>query len=537
MISIDTLNAWGAAWTAFMWAQLAETTVVLITVGLLWIVLRRRSSPQFGYCLFLLVLAKSVLPIDPPVPARLAGLWPAHTIHGAVAWVLPEGLQAVSNAMTLSSRAASLAGDETTVGAGELASSSSRAATAAYPGRPPLSPFATAMLCWAAVVVGLLLRFAYTQWRACQLVHRARPIDPADLRVDLARLRKRAGVRQAVRLVTSSELHSPATWGLLRPLLIIPQRLARTCPPNQIRWILTHELAHIRRGDVLVVPLQKLLQIVYFFNPAVWLANWAVDRQREYACDDTALALCSDVSRHVCGQGLLSVVEYASGLPATVAAPLGLLKRSAVYARRLARILDDDRKVRTGLSAGALAVLAIMALLALPSIQATDDFADRSSPAGDAADSVTSFPEPDGDEALSRKAHDLLFPVELVGRWEGTCEPIVTWCKQETIAISVEISSDGNVVGTIGDATIENGHVKGNALLAVLLANPNHMIVGDLDGPIVEVEGIERASGSLLFDVQDGQLVGEFNSSGTHFGGKESMWMKCVGMELSRAQE
>jgi beta-lactamase regulating signal transducer with metallopeptidase domain len=533
MMSVETLNAWGAAWAAFMWARLAETAIVLIVVGLLWLILRRRASPQLGYCLFLLVLAKSVLPIGLPVPSRLAGLWPTHAMQGAVAWVLPERLQVIPEGGAELSHAASAA----TVGVGELVSSGGRAAQASHAERSPVSPYAAAMLCWAAVVLGLLLRFAHAQRRTDQLVHRAKPIDPADLRFDLARMLRQAGVRRPVRLATSSELPSPAVWGPFRPRLIIPQQLARECPPNQMRWILLHELAHIRRGDMLIAPLQKLLQTVYFFNPAVWLANWAVDQQREYACDDTALASCSSLSRHICAEGLLSVVEHANGRPAMMTAPLGFLKHSTVYVKRLARILDDDRRIRTHLSAGALVVLVIMALLVLPSMRVEDDNAGHSPAPGNATDSTTTLMKPGEFVPLSSKADNLVFPAELVGRWEGTCEPVVTWCKQESIAIAVEIHSDGNVVGTIGDAAIENGHAKRNAPLGVLLGNPRYIVVADLDGPLVESEKIERASGSLLFGFEDGQLVGEFNSSGTHFGGRKSMWMKCVDMALSKEGE
>ena len=534
MMSVDSLNAWGASWAAFMWARLSETTVVLTGVGLLWLLLRRRASPQLGYCLFLLVLVKSVLPIALPVPSRLAGLGPTHAFHRAVDWILLERFQAMPEEHAESGHSAAPAGDGPTGGAAGLVSWSNSAGNTVQARGSPPSPSAIAMICWAVIVLALLVRFARAQWRTDQLVRRASPIDPADMRVDLTRMRKQAGVWQSVRLVASRELCSPAVWGPFRPRLIIPQQLVRECLPDRMRWILLHELAHIRRGDVLIAPAQKLLQIAYFFNPAVWLANRVIDQQREYACDDTALAGCSDVPRHVCGEGLLSVVEHASGLRAAVTATLGLLDRGTPFAKRLTRILDDDRKAQTGLSARAVAMLLTVALLVMPSMQAADDLADRDSAAGNMTASVTTLTEPGDSVVLPTKGLDLLFPAELVGRWEGTCEPIVTWCKQERLALDVEIRSDGNVVGTIGDATIENGHARRNAPLAVLLGNPRYRVFGNLDGLLVESERIERAAGTLLFDFEDGHLVGEFNSSGTHFGAGDAMWMKCVDMKLAR---
>ena len=50
------------------------------------------------------------------------------------------------------------------------------------------------------------------------------------------------------------------------------------------------------------------MQAVFFFHPAVHLANWIIDELREYACDDAALAACK-TSRRDCGEGFLAIVE------------------------------------------------------------------------------------------------------------------------------------------------------------------------------------------------------------------------------------
>ena len=50
--------------------------------------------------------------------------------------------------------------------------------------------------------------------------------------------------------------------------------------------VLLHELAHIKRKDCLVNWVQIVLQILYFYNPIIWVANWAIRRERELACDD-----------------------------------------------------------------------------------------------------------------------------------------------------------------------------------------------------------------------------------------------------------
>jgi beta-lactamase regulating signal transducer with metallopeptidase domain len=89
---------------------------------------------------------------------------------------------------------------------------------------------------------------------------------------------------------------------------LLPPDLALQLTANQLTWVLLHELAHIRRADLVVALVQRVAQILYFFHPAVWLANWLIDQQREYACDDVALAACP-FPRRDCGQGFLQIVE------------------------------------------------------------------------------------------------------------------------------------------------------------------------------------------------------------------------------------
>jgi beta-lactamase regulating signal transducer with metallopeptidase domain len=238
--------------------------------------------------------------------------------------------------------------------------------------RPALSLSAVLMLGWASVLVVLLARFGWVQWRMWRRLREAQPLDPARLPIDFSALRRRAGVRRAVRLLVNRAVSSPAVWGLRRPCIVVPPGLLDRLKSNQLSWLILHELAHIRRGDLWVAALQRLVQIVYFFNPAVWLANWIIDRQREYACDDAALAACQ-CPRRDCGEALLSLVERASPSPACGAPALGLFHHAVFTRRRLMRILDHRRRIGPRrLSFGASILLVCVATVALPRLQAQD---------------------------------------------------------------------------------------------------------------------------------------------------------------------
>ena len=167
---------------------------------------------------------------------------------------------------------------------------------------------------------------------------------------------------------STSSLHSPAVGGLVWPTVVIPPDLDESLTPKQLTWVLLHELAHIRRGDLWVVVVQRVVQAVFFFNPAVHLANWIIDELREYACDDAALAACK-TSRRDCGEGFLAIVERSVERAPVAAPALGLFESRMQIRRRLLRILDNHRTVHAGLSrpaAFSLLVLALFVLLVRP---------------------------------------------------------------------------------------------------------------------------------------------------------------------------
>ncbi|HEV3005667.1 MAG TPA: M56 family metallopeptidase, partial [Pirellulales bacterium] len=372
-----TLNHLAGPWSAWMRFALFDGTFVLGSAGLVWLVARRRASSQFGYLLFLLVLVPLAVPLPLNVPAPLAWLSPRYAAGQSVTWL--ERLAVGRNESTADQRS-----DESLEKAGvERGAQKARWTTAhadllphvasadrtADETPPTLSLRALLMLGWATTVVALMARFAWVQSGMARRLKIARWLDPKSLPFDFAELRGRMGLRREVRLATSEIVASPAVWGLWRPRLVLPPSLVEHLPRGQLAWVLSHELAHVRRGDLYVVLLQKLVQIVYFFHPAVWLANWLVDRQRECACDDAALAVAACPGRE-CGTALVTVVERACGVPPLPA--LGLFHSQAFLRRRITRLVACQDSVPRRLSWASVGCLGLLAVTVLPRVNATE---------------------------------------------------------------------------------------------------------------------------------------------------------------------
>jgi bla regulator protein BlaR1 len=97
------------------------------------------------------------------------------------------------------------------------------------------------------------------------------------------------GIKQLVGIAESGMAKVPMVIGHLKPLILIPAGLITAMPPSAIEAILVHELAHIRRRDYIINLLVSMMEIVFFFNPAVlWIAS-LIRAERENCCDDIAV--------------------------------------------------------------------------------------------------------------------------------------------------------------------------------------------------------------------------------------------------------
>jgi len=392
MMPIETLNVWADKWATFMWSSLLDTTVILAVVATIWIALRRWMPAQLGYCLFFLVLIKLCVPIHVTVPGAAAYLSPQHAIERLSAWTMLSPQQASANRMSDGSKAEDDVMPEEMLGMMSAADGKHSETAAA----PRLSIAAKLMCAWSMTVLVLSVWFTWAQARLARVLREARPFERGSLPIDLPELKRLAGVAQPVRLLSSAAVSSPAIGGLFRPSIVLPAGLAGTLSAQQIRWVLLHELAHIRRHDLWVAALQRLVQITQFFNPAIWLANRMIDQQREYACDDAALA-ASATSRRECGAAFLSILDRANAQPARLTPALGIFSAKHSFRRRLMRILDNNRPVRTRFTVGSMAVLLALAVLLLPRLQATQQSSSEGASENNTSIVQPAFAEPEAE--------------------------------------------------------------------------------------------------------------------------------------------
>jgi TonB family protein len=146
------------------------------------------------------------------------------------------------------------------------------------------------LLLWAIGLSLLAARIAVGEWRVLRITRRSVPFETAQAKAVLESVRSSFRLSRAVWLRTSAEIVVPFTRGGLRPAVLLPAE-AQRWSRKQLEWALAHELAHVRRNDYLTQMAAQLARALFWFHPLVWLAAFAMCKERERACDDILLSL------------------------------------------------------------------------------------------------------------------------------------------------------------------------------------------------------------------------------------------------------
>jgi GWxTD domain-containing protein len=177
---------------------------------------------------------------------------------------------------------------------------------------------------WAVGVALFYLR-TFVAWIAVQRLRRSSSVAaPEFWRQRLQELSQRLGIRRVVALLSSELVDVPVVAGFLRPVIFVPAALFTGMPVEQLEYLLIHELAHIRRFDYAVNLLQKAVEGLLFYHPAVWWVSRILRTERENCCDDAVVELRGNAREYAT---VLATLERHRNAPALAASGGHLGKR------------------------------------------------------------------------------------------------------------------------------------------------------------------------------------------------------------------
>ena len=140
---------------------------------------------------------------------------------------------------------------------------------------------------WVLGCAAAATRFVLGAGRASWMAPRAAEARHAGAMLE--ELRRALGIRRRVRVLESADAPMPLTWGILRPVVLLPEG-AGQWPPARLRAVLLHELVHVARFDLLAQAIAQAACCLYWFHPLAWMAARQLRQARERACDDAVLS-------------------------------------------------------------------------------------------------------------------------------------------------------------------------------------------------------------------------------------------------------
>lgn len=338
---MDAIESAAAAWMRFVLILSSRGAVlVLLVLAAQWI-FRKRLSPRWRYGLWLLVLVRLALPVTPESPTSIFNLarpgWNSKSTRLAPPPTLdfPEIQPRLTSFATEPNATPQT---ELTAHAPAPAHTPVARLEAPLPDRK-LNLLSVAFFCWLAGVLALGLRVGVDALRVGSRVREIRPVTNSRILDVLEDCKQLMDVSTPFAVIESAGVQSPTLYGFVRPRLLLPKGLIETFTEKELRLVFLHELAHVKRGDIVVNWLTTALQIVHWFNPLIWLAFRQMRSDRELACDDLALRYAEANENRAYAQTILKLLEgfsKARALPGLV----GILESKTQLADRLSRIAD-----------------------------------------------------------------------------------------------------------------------------------------------------------------------------------------------------
>ncbi len=139
---------------------------------------------------------------------------------------------------------------------------------------------------WIIVSAGFFLFFTGNHSKWCRKYRQALPIRNLFIDEWIAAhdSRKRIRIRQSDRIM------SPLAYGLWKPVILLPKWM-ELGESGQLSYVLTHEMIHIKSGDLWKKWLMVVTLCIHWFNPLVWVMFLLFNRDLELSCDEAVVAI------------------------------------------------------------------------------------------------------------------------------------------------------------------------------------------------------------------------------------------------------
>jgi beta-lactamase regulating signal transducer with metallopeptidase domain len=385
---ITALNNIGRGFCNYSAGVFVQSALLIILLLLIDFMLRKRVRATFRYWMWILVFIKLILPPTLSLPTGI-GYWcgdflssdssifrQASIIAQQESFEIPA-IQVFSESSDVPAINESMDSYEMTISqhstesaqVPQISPSQTRLETTvpAVPKNPILNTIswqAAVFLIWLIGVLVITLLLIQRMLFVKGLIARSEPSDERLTEI-INQCRRQLGIGRHIKLRLSNNISSPAVCGLFKPILLMPTALDGKLPPEKLKAVFIHELVHIQRGDLWINLVQTVLQIIYFYNPLVWLVNAVVRSTREQAVDEKVLVVLGTEVKNY-SNTLIDVAEMTFLRTSLSLRLIGVVESKRALNRRINIMLNRPIPKSAKLGVLGLVVIIIIGAILLP---------------------------------------------------------------------------------------------------------------------------------------------------------------------------
>ncbi len=165
------------------------------------------------------------------------------------------------------------------------------------------------LLIWVVGIIVFSFFFFHSHLKLNRIVKTAKRVRSTDINSLFESCKNDLDIKKNISLFVSSRIRSPLIFGFFRITILIPKELEQHMSLKELRYVILHELQHEKSHHTRVNYLFLLYQILYWFNPFIWIAFREMRVDRELACDDAVLHSLDPASYTEYGHTILSCYE------------------------------------------------------------------------------------------------------------------------------------------------------------------------------------------------------------------------------------
>ncbi|RKD27101.1 hypothetical protein BEP19_00580 [Ammoniphilus oxalaticus] len=297
----------------FLWvveSSLAASVVILLVLAVQTI-FRRYISPRLSHLLWLIVLIRLLVPVFPDSPVSIFNLFSnGQNVSESGMVIRPFTNIGMNHFQAL---------DKQPV---PLNPSIPEKFPSLETNEASMSLTAVGLKLFSAVwFLGTLVLSVYlglVLWKTSRQRRLYDRVTDSDIISIVTQCREKLGIKQSVPVYTGKYKKSPYLSGLIDPWIYLPEELNNQLGANQLTHIIFHELAHLKRKDMMWNLIGGLVLTIHWFNPLVWVCLKQMRDNREIACDAYTLEILGETEAVPYGMTMIECLQYYSSKERTL---------------------------------------------------------------------------------------------------------------------------------------------------------------------------------------------------------------------------